>query len=46
MLGCGEKDMVADNYKPKMVFDDRPFVIHMWRELGLKTIDVGLGINF
>jgi hypothetical protein len=46
MLGCGEKDMVADGYKPEMVFDDRPSVIHMWRELGLKTIDVGLGIDF
>jgi len=38
--------MVADGYKPEMVFDDRPSVIRMWRELGLKTIDVGLGINF
>lgn len=38
--------MVADGYKPEMVFDDRPSVIRMWRELGLKTIDVGLGIDF
>jgi len=38
--------MAADNYKPEMVFDDRSSVIRMWRELRLKTIDVGLGIDF
>jgi len=28
------------------VFDDRPSVIRMWRELGLNVIDVGKGIEF
>ncbi len=28
------------------VFDDRPSVIRMWRELGLNVIDVGHGVEF
>ena len=39
--------MLADGYEPTLVFDDRPSVIRMWRELGsLTVIDVGHGIEF
>ena len=39
--------MLTDGYEPTMVFDDRPSVLRMWRELGsLTVIDVGLGIEF
>ena len=39
--------MLVDGYKPTMVFDDRPSVLRMWRELGsLTVIDVGLGVEF
>ena len=39
--------MLADGYEPSMVFDDRPSVIRMWRELGrLTVIDVGQGLEF
>lgn len=33
-------------YKIKVVFDDRPSVIRMWRENGLEVIDVGDGVEF
>lgn len=29
-----------------MIFDDRPSIIRMWRELGLPVTDVGKGIEF
>ena len=29
-----------------MVFDDRPSVIRMWRENGVKVVDVGDGVEF
>jgi len=35
-----------DKYEIEAVFDDRPKVIRMWREQGLKVIDVGSGIEF
>ena len=39
--------MLADGYEPTMVFDDRPSVIRMWKELGgLTVIDVGEGKEF
>ena len=39
--------MLADGYEPTMVFDDRPSVLRMWREIdGLKVIDVGDGLEF
>lgn len=33
-------------YKVVRVFDDRPKVIRMWRELGLDVVDVGNGVEF
>ena len=38
--------VLADGYKPVMVFDDRPSVIRMWRERGLLVADVGKGEDF
>lgn len=32
---------IADNYNVQFVIDDRPSVCRMWRELGLKTFQVG-----
>ena len=32
---------VADRYNVKMVIDDRPQVLRMWRSLGLKTMAMG-----
>lgn len=32
---------VADNYNVKGVIDDRPVVCRMWRDLGLKVLNVG-----
>lgn len=40
------EQMLVDGYKPELVFDDRPSVIRMWRELGIKTVDVGMGVEF
>lgn len=34
------------NLKIVRVYDDRPRVIRMWRELGLEVVDVGDGIEF
>lgn len=34
------------NTKVVKVFDDRPKVIRMWREIGLDVVDVGDGIEF
>jgi len=39
-------DEIKDKYNVLGVFDDRPRVIRMWRELGLKVFDVGDGIDF
>ena len=39
--------MLVDGYKPTLVFDDRPSVLRMWREIvGLTVVDVGMGIEF
>lgn len=38
--------MRDDGYRPTLVFDDRPSVIRMWRDLGLKVADVGYGKEF
>ena len=39
--------MLEDGYDPKLVFDDRPSVLRMWREIdGLKVVDVGDGLEF
>lgn len=38
--------MRDDGYRPTLVFDDRPSVIRMWRDLGLKVADVGSGKEF
>lgn len=35
-----------DKYPIKVVFDDRPSVIRMWKEQGLDVVDVGEGIEF
>ena len=45
------KKQILDTYFPDKsvihtVIDDRPSVIRMWREQGLKVIDVGEGIEF
>jgi predicted kinase len=34
------------NNPVELVFDDRPSVIRMWRELGLNVVDVGSGVEF
>jgi phosphoglycolate phosphatase-like HAD superfamily hydrolase len=38
--------VLADGYRPVMVFDDRPSVIRMWRDRGLLVADVGKGEEF
>ena len=37
--------MRANGYDPKMVFDDRDAVVQMWRDAGLKAVQVAPG-NF
>ena len=39
-------EMHVHGYNPTLVFDDRPSVIRMWREQGLKVADVGGGLDF
>jgi predicted kinase len=39
-------DKYLKNYNIVKVYDDRPAVIRMWRENGLKVEDVGNGIEF
>jgi hypothetical protein len=39
-------EMKMHGYNPTLVFDDRPSVIRMWREQGLKVADVGGGVDF
>ena len=45
-----KKDMYERYFKGKYeidtIFDDRPIVIRMWRELGLNVTDVGNGVEF
>lgn len=44
-----KKDMYETylkHYPIDCIFDDRPSVIRMWKELGLNVIDVGQGIEF
>lgn len=36
----------ADRSKIKLVVDDRPSVIRMWRDEGLEVMDVGNGVEF
>ena len=39
--------MLVDGYKPTLVFDDRPSVLRMWRNIvQLTVVDVGKGIEF
>ena len=41
------EQMLEDGYDPKLVFDDRPSVLRMWREIeGLQVVDVGHGVEF
>ena len=35
--------MIADGYQPNMVFDDRTSVVEMWRERGLRAVQVAPG---
>ena len=35
--------MIEDGYQPQMVFDDRTSVINMWRERGLRAVQVAPG---
>lgn len=39
-------DTYFAKYRVVKVFDDRPSVIRMWRELGLEVVDVGQGKEF
>ncbi len=39
------KDMLNDGFKPRLVFDDRSSVVKMWREKGLRCLQVAEG-NF
>lgn len=36
-------DHIAENYEVEYVFDDRDQVVEMWRELGLRTLQVAEG---
>jgi hypothetical protein len=36
-------EMLADGYKPTMAFDDRDQVVKMWRERGLRCLQVAEG---
>lgn len=38
--------VLADGYKPVLVYDDRPKVLRMWNERGLVTVDCGEGVEF
>ena len=40
-----ERD-IAPNHEVEFVFDDRPQVIRMYRQLGLKVFDCGMGYEF
>ena len=37
---------IKDKYRVVAVFDDRPSVLRLWRELGFTTFDVGNGVEF
>lgn len=37
---------IKDKYRVVAVFDDRPSVLRLWRELGFTTFDVGPGVEF
>lgn len=37
---------IEPHYDVQFVIDDRPKVIRMWKELGLKVLDVGDGMEF
>ena len=37
------EELIRPNYDVIAVFDDRDQVVEMWRELGLKTLQVGYG---
>ena len=38
--------MLSDKFRPTLVFDDRPSVIRMWKDIGIKVADVGHGKEF
>lgn len=40
------EEEIKDKYEVLLVLDDRPKVIRMWRELGLKVLDCGDGVEF
>lgn len=40
------REKIEPYYDVEIVFDDRPKVIRMWRNIGLKVADVGKGIEF
>ena len=44
MLKSGMLDrMIEDGYQPRLVFDDRTSVVNMWRERGLRAVQVAPG---
>lgn len=40
------RELVEPYFDVILVFDDRPKVIRMWRDIGLKVADVGKGVEF
>lgn len=40
------REKIEPRYDIVLVFDDRPKVIRMWRDVGLNVADVGKGIEF
>jgi|SRR6478609_5844165 len=40
------EDFIEPFFNVVRVYDDRPKVIRMWRELGLDVVDVGSGVEF
>lgn len=40
------RELIEPKYNVFMAFDDRPRVIKMYREMGVKVIDVGNGVDF
>ena len=37
------EQMLADGYRPELVFEDRDRVVKMWREMGIKCLQVDYG---
>jgi len=40
------EEKIKDKFNILFVLDDRPKVIRMWKELGLKVLDCGNGVEF